>query len=131
MIIVTSSETNSIVSICSAAVEVSNGTIVKEVGGSECIIPDNGSFLLFDIGVVPEYVKPGYYKYTEDGGFVKDQDYVPFIPVEEKTKQLETELLNTKLAMAELVEQQQTDKLNNQLALAEVIESIMGGGTTA
>lgn len=44
---------------------------------------------------------------------------------------LETELLNTKLAMAELVEQQQVDNLNNQLALAEVIESIMGGGTEA
>ena len=48
-----------------------------------------------------------------------------------KIETLETELLNNKLAMAELVEQQQADKLNNQLALAEVIESIMGGGTVA
>jgi hypothetical protein len=48
-----------------------------------------------------------------------------------KNTTLETELLNTKLATAELVEQQQTDKLNNQLALAEVIESIMGGGAEA
>lgn len=38
--------------------------------------------------------------------------------------------LNTKLAMAELVEQQISDKTDTQLALAELIESIMGGGTT-
>ena len=48
-----------------------------------------------------------------------------------KNTALQTDLTNTKLAMAELVEQQLTDKLNNQLALAEVIESIMGGGTVA
>jgi hypothetical protein len=48
-----------------------------------------------------------------------------------KIEILETELINNKLAMAELVEQQQADNLNNQLALAEVIESIMGGGTVA
>lgn len=47
----------------------------------------------------------------------------------EKNAALQTDLLNTKLAMAELVEQQQADKLNNQLALAELIESIMEGGT--
>lgn len=43
---------------------------------------------------------------------------------------LETELLNTKLATAEMVEQQQTDKLENQLALAEIIEVVTGGGET-
>lgn len=46
-----------------------------------------------------------------------------------KNTALQTDLTNTKLAMAELIEQQQADNLNNQLALAEVIESIMGGGT--
>lgn len=53
------------------------------------------------------------------------------VVIKAKNTALETELLNTKLATAELVEQQQVDKLNNQLALAEVIESIMGGGSGA
>ncbi|WP_414733446.1 hypothetical protein [Acetobacterium carbinolicum] len=57
--------------------------------------------------------------------------YVEAWDKDQKIIDLETELLNTKLAMAELVEQQQADNLNNQLALAEVIESIMGGGTIA
>ncbi|OFV69390.1 hypothetical protein ACWI_31170 [Acetobacterium wieringae] len=124
MIVITDKKNDSIAYLAIKHDIVENGIKVRAADGFECIIPDNGSFLLFDIGVVPEYVNPGYYKYTKDGGFVKNQDYVPFIPLEEKAKQLENELLNTKLAMVELVEQQQADKLNNQLALAEVIESI-------
>lgn len=62
-----------------------------------------------------------WYEYVDELKSVEDQ----------RIYDLESELLNTKLAMAELVEQQQADNLNNQLALAEVIESIMGGGTTA
>ncbi|UYO62788.1 hypothetical protein LNN31_18785 [Acetobacterium wieringae] len=57
--------------------------------------------------------------------------YVQEWDKDQKIIDLENELLNTKLAMAELVEQQQADKLNNQLALAELIESIMEGGTVA
>lgn len=53
------------------------------------------------------------------------------VALKAKNTALETELLNTKLATAELVEQRQADKLNNQLSLAEVIESIAGGGTVA
>ncbi|AFA49818.1 hypothetical protein Awo_c30900 [Acetobacterium woodii DSM 1030] len=63
--------------------------MVKEVGGSECIIPNNGSFLLHDVGVVPEYVKPGYYKYTPSDGFVKDGGYKPYIPIEKKIEIIE------------------------------------------
>lgn len=54
-----------------------------------------------------------------------------FEQLKAKNTALLTDLTNTKLAMAELIEQQQADNLNNQLALAEVIESIMGGGTVA
>jgi hypothetical protein len=56
-----------------------------------------------------------------------------FAPQPFEIKKTETEisqedLLNTKLAMAEIVEQQQADKLNAQLAMAELIETIMEGG---
>ncbi|KAF5070558.1 hypothetical protein DSECCO2_221480 [anaerobic digester metagenome] len=62
-----------------------------------------------------------WYDYVDKPQSIEDQ----------RISELQSELQNTKLALAELVEQQQADKLNNQLALAEVIESIMGGGTTA
>ncbi|MBC3901685.1 hypothetical protein GH811_19020 [Acetobacterium malicum] len=84
-------------------------------------------------------VDSGYmWKKHENGvwseGTFEPQSTAPISEFEElkvKNTALQTDLLNTKLAMAELVEQQQTDKLDNQLALAEVIESIMGGGTVA
>ncbi|OFV69245.1 hypothetical protein [Acetobacterium wieringae] len=67
-------------------------------------------------------------------GSFEPQSTAPISEFEElkvKNTALQTDLTNTKLAMAELVEQQQADKLSSQLALAEVIESIMGGGATA
>lgn len=88
-----------------------------------------GDLKVFSINALPVDILPMKYCYTAEKGFFLNPNYVPSI--EEKAKQLETELLNTKLAMAELVEQQQADNLNNQLALAELIESIMEGGTTA
>ncbi|MBK5244279.1 MAG: hypothetical protein JJE18_04510 [Eubacteriaceae bacterium] len=68
--------------------------------------------------------------YTAMNGFWFDYEEIPKTPEQiqiEKVTELQTDLLNTKLAMAELVEQQQADNLNSQLALAEVIESIIGG----
>jgi|LGVE01.1.fsa_nt_gb hypothetical protein len=66
-------------------------------------------------------------------------DYIDIVTIIEDTIEkpkteievLQEDLLNTKLAMAEIVEQQQADKLNAQLAMAELIETIMaeGGGT--
>lgn len=67
------------------------------------------------------------YLYTVDQVFVKNPDYIKRFSTDEKVKQLESELLNTKLALVEVVEQQQSDKLEAQLALAEVIETIEGG----
>jgi hypothetical protein len=75
---------------------------------------------------LPSKILAGCYK-LESGSAV----YIESWDKDQKIIDLETELLNNKLAMAELVEQQQADNLNNQLALAEVIESIMGGGTVA
>jgi len=53
------------------------------------------------------------------------------IIIERKEKeQVQTDLIDSKLAVAELVEQMETERVNYQLALAEVIE-IIEGGTTA
>ena len=41
--------------------------------------------------------------------------------------ELRNELLDTKLALAELAEQREADRLANQLAMAELIEIIEGG----
>lgn len=73
---------------------------------------------------LPPKITSGCYK-LESGSVIYVQEW----DKDQKIIDLENELLNTKLAMAELVEQQQADKLNNQLALAELIESIMEGGT--
>lgn len=79
------------------------------------------------------YLWKKYENSTWSAGTFEPESTAPISEFEElkvKNTALQTDLINTKLAMAELVEQQQADKLNNQLALAEVIESIMGGGTT-
>lgn len=75
---------------------------------------------------LPPNILAGCYK-LESGSVVYVQDW----DKDQKIIDLENELLNTKLALAEMVEQQQADKLNNQLALAELIESIMEGGAIA
>ncbi|WKY46014.1 hypothetical protein Q5O14_07930 [Eubacteriaceae bacterium ES2] len=50
------------------------------------------------------------------------------IITEKKEKEnMQADVLNSKLAMAELVEQMEEEKINNQLAMAELIESIEGG----
>lgn len=127
MNILTRKEDDVVVCIANTTEMVSNGILVD----NDVVFGNSDQYNVFEKVTIPEGVTPQAYKYTENGGFEKNSDYVPFIPVEVKTKQLENELLNTKLAMAELVEQQQADKLSNQLALAELIESIMEGGTTA
>jgi len=46
----------------------------------------------------------------------------------EKT-QIQTGLIDSKIAVVELAEQMETEKISNQLALAEIIEIIEGGTT--
>ena len=127
MNILTQKENDVIVAIAYTTEIVSNGVLVD----NSTIFGDSNLYNVFENVTVPDGVKVQEFKYTTAGGFVKNADYVPYVSPQEKVKQLETDLTNTKLAMAELVEQQQADKLNNQLPLAELIESIMEGGTVA
>lgn len=127
MNILTRKEDDVVVYIAKTTETVSNGIMVD----NSMVFGNSDLYNVFENETVPEGVNVQEYKYTSVGGFVKNLGYVPYISPEEKVMQLETDLINTKLAMAELVEQQQADKLDNQLALAEVIESIMGGGTVA
>ncbi|PKP29452.1 MAG: hypothetical protein CVU00_15530 [Bacteroidetes bacterium HGW-Bacteroidetes-17] len=88
-----------------------------------------GDYIEHQTDFLPADVMGGWFK-LENGVIVEYPELKP-LTKDDQISKIETELLNTKLAMAELVEQQQADNLNNQLALAEVIESIMGGGTVA
>ncbi|MBC3796425.1 hypothetical protein [Acetobacterium tundrae] len=127
MNILTRKEDDVIVYVAKTTETVINGILVD----NDMVFGNADQYNVFEDVTVPEGVEQQAYKYTSTGGFAKNADYVPYVSPEEKVKQLETDLINSKLAMAELAEQQEADKLNNQLALAEVIESIMGGGTAA
>lgn len=127
MNILTRKEDDVVIYIANTTETASNGILVD----NSTIFGNSDLYNVFENVTVPEGVAQQAYKYTTAGGFVENEGYVPYVSPEEKMKQLETELINNKLAMAELIEQQQADNLNNQLALAEVIELIMGGGTVA
>lgn len=136
-IIITRKSDNVITNIVNTQKVVENGLLVTDDIIGEYIIGFIAECDVFPDIETPDTVKPQEYKYTVVGGFVKNPDYVKYVSIEEevemlkaKNTALETELLNTKLATAEMVEQQQTDKLENQLALAEIIEVVTGGGET-
>lgn len=61
-------------------------------------------------------------------GYVEEFKPEPVQIPKTEIELLQEELLNNKLAMAELIEQTQQDKLDSQLVTAELIETIMGGG---
>jgi len=70
-----------------------------------------------------EDVLPGDLR-NEDGTWTRPD---PPAPQPDRIAQLEAELLQTKLALAELAEANEADKTDVQLALAELADLIAGG----
>lgn len=131
MIVITEKKSNIVVEIANQCIEDGEKMLVKPINGGEYYFASVDDLIVHRDVVDAKNYAVRKWCYNPENGFFKNEDYISYVSPEEKVKELETELLNTKLAMAELVEQQQADKLNNQLALAELIESIMEGGTVA
>ncbi|URN83959.1 hypothetical protein [Acetobacterium wieringae] len=100
MNILTRKEDDVVVYIANTTETVSNGILVD----NSTIFGNASLYNVFENVTVPEVVTSQAYKYTKAGGFVKNESYVPYISPEDKITKIETELLNTKLAMAELIE---------------------------
>lgn len=62
----------------------------------------------------------------ETGKFYRNEEEIP--KVETKTEKLKSEIIDIKLALAELAQIQEMDKTDIQLALAELADIIVGGG---
>ncbi|AFA50220.1 hypothetical protein [Acetobacterium woodii] len=89
MVIITDKKNDSIVYIAVKADIVSNGIKVFDNSGFECILADSECFNIYKEVDAPNSVSAQAYKYTPSDGFVKDEGYQPYIPIEKKIEIIE------------------------------------------
>lgn len=50
-------------------------------------------FMPYEVGEIPSDVEPEKWCYTQEKGFYKNQDYVEYVPVEQRIDEIETQNL--------------------------------------
>jgi hypothetical protein len=87
MNILTQRENDVIVAIAFTTEIVSNGILVD----NSTIFGDSKLYNVFENVTVPEGVKAQEHKYTKASGFVKNEDYVPYVSSDERVTALENQ----------------------------------------
>lgn len=90
-IIITRKSDDVITNIVNAQKVVENGLLVTDDTVGEYIIGFIAECDVFPDIETPDTVKPQEYKYTTTDGFVKNPDYVEYVPIEKKVERLVAE----------------------------------------
>lgn len=95
MNILTRKEDDVVVYIATMTETVINGILVDK----DVVFGNSAQYNVFENVTVPDGVKTQEYKYTLGSGFIKNGDYVPYIPIEKKVEQLEADLATANYAL--------------------------------
>lgn len=87
MNILTRKEDDVVVCIANTTEMVSNGILVD----NDIIFGNSNLYNVFENVTVPDVVKAQEYKYTTAGGFMKNEQYVPYLTQEERVATLENQ----------------------------------------
>lgn len=95
MNVLTKKEDDVVVYIATTTEIVSNGILVD----NEVVFGNSEQYTIFENVTVPSEVSAQAYKYTVAGGFVKNEDYVPYVSPEERIAQLEADVATANYAL--------------------------------
>lgn len=91
MDVVITKNDNVVIALAETTEIVENGILINGETNNKYILGNSVLFTVHENVEIPGGIAPQAYKYTVEGGFIKNPDYVEYIPIEKKVERLEAE----------------------------------------